>query len=64
MSGRKSDVHYSLTLDQDERRGLWALLGLLAGSWVVAGIFQAPSAFAPASEPAVVEEEAKIPNKH
>lgn len=29
---------YSRSLDKDETRGVWVLLGLLAGSWVVGGI--------------------------
>ncbi|KAJ3551116.1 hypothetical protein NM688_g4922 [Phlebia brevispora] len=56
MSGRKSDVHYSRTLDQDEKRGVWALLGLLAGSWALAGFLTTPSAFATVTEPIVAEE--------
>ena len=44
-SGRKSDVDHSRTLDKDERRGVWALLGLLAGSWIVAGLLKPKSAF-------------------
>ncbi|KAH9951987.1 hypothetical protein B0H21DRAFT_817735 [Amylocystis lapponica] len=37
---------YSRTLDKDEASGLWVLLGLLGGSWLAAGLFKAPSAFA------------------
>lgn len=43
---------YSRTLDRDEVRGLWLLLGLLGGSWVAAGVFKAPSAFAENTEEA------------
>lgn len=42
-SGEKS---YSRTLDSDEVRGLWILLGLVAGSWVAAGVLQPSSAYA------------------
>lgn len=42
-SGKKS---YSRTLDSDEVRGLWVLLGLVAGSWVAAGVLQPSSAYA------------------
>lgn len=55
-SGRKSDVNYSRTLDQDEKKGVWALLGLLAGSWVAAGYLTATPAFAEATESVVAEE--------
>ena len=58
-SGRKSDVNYYRTLDKDERNGVWALLGILAGSWIVAGILGSKSAYAePATDtPAAVEAE-------
>jgi len=37
---------YSRTLDQDEVKGLWVLLGLLGGSWLAAGYFRPTSVFA------------------
>lgn len=42
----KSEHHYSRTLDKDEKNGVLALVGLLAGSWLLAGIFKPKSAFA------------------
>ena len=36
---------YSRTLDEDEVRGVWALLGLLAGSWVAAGLLKPSPAY-------------------
>lgn len=60
-SGRKSDVNYSRTLDKDEKRGVWALLGLLAGSWVVAGFLVAPPRFVETTESVIVE---KTSDKH
>ncbi|KAH9843030.1 uncharacterized protein C8Q71DRAFT_735623 [Rhodofomes roseus] len=49
-SGEKS---HSRTLDSDEVRGLWVLLGLLAGSWVAAGAFQPTSVYAQKTEEVV-----------
>ncbi|GJE86918.1 SAP domain-containing protein [Phanerochaete sordida] len=37
--------HHSRTLDKDERNGVLALLGLLGGSWVLAGLFAPKSAY-------------------
>lgn len=34
---------YSRTLDDDERKGVWVLLGLLTGSWIVAGFLKRSS---------------------
>ncbi|KAI0950645.1 hypothetical protein AcV7_009043 [Taiwanofungus camphoratus] len=48
---------YSRTLDKDEKQGLWALLGLLTGSWVAAGYFQVPSVFAEKAEEAAEQAE-------
>ena len=56
MSGRKTDIHYSRTSDDDEKKGLWALLGLLVGSWVVAGLLKPAPASLGAAEPAAVAE--------
>ncbi|KAL4247297.1 hypothetical protein ABKN59_008532 [Abortiporus biennis] len=53
-------TNYSRTLDKEEVKGVWALVGLLAGSWLLAGLFQAPSAYA---EKAIVEE-AENSEKH
>ncbi|KAI0928464.1 hypothetical protein AcW1_005702 [Taiwanofungus camphoratus] len=50
---------YSRTLDKDEKQGLWALLGLLTGSWVAAGYFQVPSVFAEKAEEAAEQAEEK-----
>jgi hypothetical protein len=33
---------YSRKLDKDEIKGMWALIGLLAGSWVLGGLFNRP----------------------
>jgi len=44
-SGR-GERDYSRTLDKDEVRGVWVLVGLLTGSWLAAGIFQSKSEFA------------------
>lgn len=46
-----TEQHHSRTLDKDERNGVLALLGLFAGSWLLAGIF--------APKPAFVEEHAE-----
>lgn len=59
-SGEKS---HSRTLDSDEVRGLWVLLGLLAGSWMAAGAFQPSSAYAKKAEDAV-EESVKAKSGH
>lgn len=37
---------HSRILDRDEKNGVWVLVGLLAGSWLAAGFFKSPSAFA------------------
>lgn len=44
--GARSDnvSPHSRALEDDERRGLWVLGGLLAGAWVVAGWFEKESA--------------------
>lgn len=44
---------HSRTLDKDEIQGLWALLGLLTGTWLVSSFLQPSSAFAEKAEPAV-----------
>lgn len=36
-------VSHSRMLDRDERRGVYVLLGLIAGSWIVAGQFTGSS---------------------
>ncbi|CCM02413.1 uncharacterized protein FIBRA_04511 [Fibroporia radiculosa] len=54
LSGQKT---YSRTLDGDEVRGLWALFGLFAGSWLAAGYFKTPSAFAEKVEEAAEKAE-------
>jgi hypothetical protein len=52
-SSSVSDEHYSRDLNPDEVRGLWMLLGLFTGLWIVAGIAK------PSSEP-----ESKPVKKH
>lgn len=44
------DSGYERELYDDERRGLWILLGLLSGSWVLGGVLSRPSAFAAEGE--------------
>jgi hypothetical protein len=38
MNDRQHTVGQSKKLDEDEAKGVWVLLGLLAGSYVIAGI--------------------------
>lgn len=59
-SGEKS---FSRTLDSDEVRGLWVLFGLVAGSWIAAGVLQPSSAYAQKAEE-VVEDVAEVKGKH
>lgn len=44
-------------LDPEEKRGVWVLLGLLGGSWVLGGVLSRPAAFAESAE---IAEEAKV----
>jgi hypothetical protein len=37
-SSNTKNEDYSRKLDKDEARGVWVLVGLLAGSWVLGGI--------------------------
>ncbi|KAH9934992.1 uncharacterized protein B0H18DRAFT_1182347 [Fomitopsis serialis] len=60
-SGEKS---YSRTLDSDEVRGLWVLLGLLAGSWVAAGVFKPSSAYAQKVEEVTEHAAEKVKGGH
>ncbi|THH33963.1 hypothetical protein EUX98_g281 [Antrodiella citrinella] len=55
---------HSRTLDKDEKTGLWVLLGVFVGSWVAAGVFQAPSKFAAKAEEVVEEVEGAKAAKH
>jgi len=53
-------IDHSRNLDREEKNGVWALLGLLVGSWLAAGYFKSPSAFAEkAEEHATVEKDSK-----
>lgn len=49
-SSASRHTDYSRTLDQDEVRGVWALLGLLASSWLVAGLLGPTPAFTDKAE--------------
>lgn len=42
-------------LDPEEKRGVWVLLGLLGGSWVLGGVLSRPAAFAESAEEVKVE---------
>ena len=42
--GKHTYTGPSRELDKDEARGVWVLLGLLAGSWIAAGIIDRASA--------------------
>lgn len=53
-----SSGNHSRTLDRDERNGVLAVLGVLAGSWLLAGFFKPEPAFAVA-EPAHKEADPK-----
>jgi len=55
-SSKNSTKTYSRDLDSNEVWGVWALLGLFAGSWVLGGIFK------PASELDQAEKSAEIAN--
>lgn len=48
--------HHGRTLDTDERKGVWVVLGVLAGSWLAGGLLSREAQFA---EHAAVAEEAK-----
>ncbi|KZT09489.1 uncharacterized protein LAESUDRAFT_712029 [Laetiporus sulphureus 93-53] len=50
--------NYSRALGKDEVKGVWALLGLLAGSWIIAGFFAPSSVFAEHVTEAVEEDAA------
>ncbi len=45
-SGKPDAKPFTRTLDSEEKKGVWTLLGLLAGSWIAAGYFQATPAYA------------------
>ncbi|PSR74099.1 hypothetical protein PHLCEN_2v10055 [Hermanssonia centrifuga] len=45
-SGKPDAKPFTRTLDSEEKKGVWTLLGLLAGSWFAAGYFQATPAYA------------------
>ncbi|GBE81936.1 hypothetical protein BKA93DRAFT_829001 [Sparassis latifolia] len=62
-SGAQERSH-SRTLDKDEVRGIWLLLGLLAGSWLAGGWFQLPSAFVEKAEEVAEQAEGKAAGKH
>jgi hypothetical protein len=36
----KTSKFHTRTLDKDEARGLWIILGLFAGSWLAGGLFK------------------------
>jgi hypothetical protein len=38
VTSNTRNKEYSRKLDKDEARGVWVLVGLLAGSWVLGGI--------------------------
>jgi hypothetical protein len=44
----RSKFHYR-TLDKDEVRGVWILLGLFAGSWLAGGLFKKDSKYTESS---------------
>ncbi|KAJ8487892.1 hypothetical protein ONZ51_g3891 [Trametes cubensis] len=54
---------YSRTLDQDERVGVWVLLGLFAGSWLAAGYFAPISEWVHKAEEKAEEVEDKAAAK-
>ena len=54
LTSGKTDSSYSRSLDSDEKNGVWALLGIFAGSWVLAGAL-APSPI-PETDPKPVPE--------
>lgn len=60
-SGEKS---YSRTLDSDEVRGLWVLLGLVTGSWIAAGVLKPSSAYAQKAEEVVEDAVEKVKGEH
>ncbi|KAI0721050.1 hypothetical protein C8T65DRAFT_632062 [Cerioporus squamosus] len=47
---------YSRKLDGDEKKGLWVLLGVFAGSWIAAGAFAPTSEWAQKAEKKVEEK--------
>lgn len=44
-------------LDPEEKRGVWILLGLLGGSWVLGGVLSRPAAFGEGAEEGEVKAE-------
>lgn len=50
---------YSRTLDQDEKTGVWVILGLFASSWIAAGYFAPVSEWAHKAEAKVQDIEDK-----
>ncbi|KIP09611.1 hypothetical protein PHLGIDRAFT_34368 [Phlebiopsis gigantea 11061_1 CR5-6] len=57
LTSGKTDSSYSRSLDSDEKNGVWALLGLFAGSWVLAGMLS-PSPIAETDQKPVPEKAA------
>lgn len=49
-TSRGQDVDHTRKLDKDEVSGVWAFLGLFAGTWIAAGILSPSSAFAKEGE--------------
>jgi hypothetical protein len=45
-SGKTGGANHSRTLDRDEKTGVLAVVGLIAGSWLLAGFFKPEPAFA------------------
>ncbi|RPD66180.1 hypothetical protein L226DRAFT_530300 [Lentinus tigrinus ALCF2SS1-7] len=54
---------YSRTLDQDEKKGLWVLFGVFAGSWIAASAFTPTSEWAHKVEEKVEEKAQDVQEK-
>ncbi|KAH9856927.1 hypothetical protein C2E23DRAFT_865577 [Lenzites betulinus] len=54
---------YSRTLDQDEKTGVWVLLGLFASSWIAAGYFAPVSEWAHKAEEKAHDVKDKVAGK-
>lgn len=63
----ESDVqekHQSRSLNNEERSGLWAFLGIFVGSFIGAALFESPSKFASEAEKAKEEAASAGTAKH